>query len=454
MESLKRQPVKREPAQRLAYAAIGCWLLSLVLPGFMVGDSAVWLGFGILIAGLIGGWAVMGWAVYANLLFFLVLIFVMMNKPARKSIFCMLLLVATLPFFHGIPSGIGIGSVTAWGWGALVWLTALFLAIAASGLQEGWFTMRQIRRSLAWLYALVASLHIYQWTQANIQEREMYLLNGAMVFTVVPFCGVSLTWPERQLIEADEFPELDIDTSLNDIRLPDFERWRSDGFAWVKHTFPWKIKVRYSVPPSPPSLSFQTKATEHGAVIRLVQNVTGQVLYEQELRRLPQRGNSYHHEYCPGPGLTPKHKGYQRAILRALGQQTSELAAAAPRAQLQTEIAFEPCDIGEQDIDGIKGLRMWDGRQVILGLNSRARGFCSKTYIATAAVRKDHAGLMGSAQVFDRRTLQPLAIFVDRVCDKPCTEAERDIITGIQIADENVTIKTIQGDAQSRRRWK
>jgi hypothetical protein len=193
-------------------------------------------------------------------------------------------------------------------------------------------------------------------------------------------------------------------------------------------------------------------------MIRLLENATGQVLYEQELRRRHQFGQRGRQEYCPDSGW-PRKKGYQSALLRALGRQTDGQPVAMsqpPRAQFQTETAHEPCDFGEQDIDGVEGLRMWDGRQVILDSSLRAnKGFCSKTYITTAYVRNEPAGLWSRVDVFDRYTLQPLARFFSdgRPGDSPRLEVAGNIITGIRIASDAVTVETTQGSVQAARRW-
>ncbi|MDR0234638.1 MAG: hypothetical protein LBI31_07570, partial [Zoogloeaceae bacterium] len=255
------------------------------------------------------------------------------------------------------------------------------------------------------------------------------------------------------LIGADEILELDIDPFLEGkIKLPYFKRYYSDRFEWVTYESPFdstSVKARYSAPPSPPNFSLRVKTTGQGAVIQLVQNATGQVLYEQELR-MRLRGSRL--EYCPD-----KRKGYYEALLRALGrdvqgQKTGKRPAAAPPPPLHTETAYEPCDLGEEDIDGIEGLRAWDGRQVILELFLRERkGFCSSTYIAMASVGDGPAGLRSDVHVFDRYTLQPLAVFPGGRCDKPCPEVSKDVVTGIRISNDNVTVETTQGDIETAR---
>jgi len=467
----------RDPVRWLTRAALWCWVLSLVLPGFVVqkqSSETLWLGIRILPFGLLFGWLVMGWAVYANVLFFWVLGRVRKGKPAGTSIFFMLLLVATLPFFRGIVINEGSGAISpvaSWGWGALIWLTALCLAIAASAVQQGWLELkvRQVQYGLvglAGIYTLMIALHVYQWTQANIQEREMYL-RGDMAFTVVPFCGVPLAWPEGALIEPDEILDLDIDSSLKgakyptpSIELPDFERYRSDGFEWVTYfrsfTSPVTVKVRYPAPPNPSRVSFQVKETGQGAMIRLVQNATGQVLYEQELRRRRQFGQRSGQEYCPDSGW-PRKKGYQSALLRALGRRTDGRSVVSSRSkpQLQTETANESCDLGGQDIDGIEGLRAWDSRQVILDPDLRAnKSLCSKTYIAIASVRNEPAGLWSRIDVFDRYTLRPLARFVSggSISNDPRFEFPKDTIIGMRIANDAITVETTQGEVHATKR--
>jgi hypothetical protein len=458
-----------KPARWLCIAAVICWLASLALPGFFGYHPGkyleVWYGISILPFGLLFGWACKGWAVYANIFFFIVLARVLKGKSAGRWVLLMILLAATFPFFGDAPdSDWSPPGVTTWGWGVVVWLTALSLATAASAVQQQWLTMRQAGYGLAvgliGVYALAAFLHQRQWAKANTQDRELYLPAGA-VYAVAPLCDVPFVWPEGPLVGPDEIVELDIDPALKatgspHISLPSFDRYQAEGFTWVTYDG-GGVKVRYVGQPR--HFTFQAKTTGQGAVIRLVQNATGQVLYEQNLHlRRPVGHPKGSMEYCPRYWAIPKVKGYTNAIKRILGP--AGKPALESRPQLAAEIAREPCDMGEDDIDGIKNLRTLDGRQVIMVPDSlRPRKyFCSPNYIASArllSVLRSGApsDWFGYVKVFDRRTLQPLAIFRhSRTCgdgDRSCTTvALEDAVTGIQIAADQVTLETTQGERQ------
>lgn len=283
----------------------------------MVQEQSKTYGILILPIGLLFGWAVMGWAVYANPLFFLILDRVKKNKSAGVPIFLVLLLVGTLPFFSGTADDISRHPVEAWGWGALVWITALFLAASASGIQQRWLTLRQAGFGLGGLWCLAIALHTYQWTIASAQEREIYL-SGGMAITVVPLCGVPLTWPKGAYIGPNQIPEVDVDPALNAVKHPSvpfltLERYQSDGFTWITYGGPYAlnsvtVKVRH--PAQPRDFTLLAKATPQGAMIRLVQQATGKALYEQSLRTILPADRFSSREYCP-QARGAKTKGYQ-----------------------------------------------------------------------------------------------------------------------------------------------
>ncbi|MDR2186678.1 MAG: exosortase/archaeosortase family protein [Azonexus sp.] len=504
----------------LWWAALACWFVSLGLPGFFVEGAGVYSGLEILLLGLRFGWLVNGWAVYANVFFPVLLVSAAMRRKRIPlalvvvSIVLMLLLAASLPLFAGVPVSTGgwnilghkIIPVSSWGWGAVVWLTALLLAVAAVGLEERWLRGGFVIGGLLGLvgiYIAVVVFHEQQWSTANSQERELYLESG-MAFTVIPLCGAELTWPEGPLVATGEIPELDIDPALQAkeppyLELPDLEHYQSNGFEWI-----WNgggqfyndhfIKVR-SPASQPPRYTLQAKPVGHsGAVVRLIENATGQVLYEQKLNRQPQRvGQDYFiDQYCPNEmtynnNFYADPRNYTKAVLRVLGQTGEPIAATDAQRQLREETAQQPCDMGTEDIDGIKGLRTWDGRQAILevlqeqdmiyvredkrnevrdetneALRQR-KGFCSDNYIVLAINRgkpsSERYVHRGEINIFDRHTLRPLRSFRSKECrsesgypannhDGPsdCPDISNEIITGIRISNDYPVIETTQGD--------
>jgi len=236
------------------------------------------------------------------------------------------------------------------------------------------------------------------------------------------------------------------------------ERYQSSGFTWVTYGegdsnryYPIVVKVRHSAQPR--DFTLQVKATEEGAVIRLARNVTGEVLYEQNLRTIPPKNPHGSPEYCP---TGRRNEGYRQAVLRALGQ-TGRPLVIASYPEIKPEFAHEPCDPGKPGIDGIKNLQDWDGRQVVLELGGlrRYRGFCSKSYIILASVdapSRTPNDLQGEIYVFDRPTLQPLARFGKRnSCGSSCAKISSDVISGVRIANDYATVETVQGDVQAVR---
>ena len=423
-------------------------------------------GWGVLLFGLLFGWMMVmgGWAVYANVLFFVVLATAKASKPAIWPIILMLLLAATFPLFSEVPGDNGSAPVMAWGWGAAVWLTALLLAAAAPAVQQRWLTIRQVGLGLAGFWCLAIALHAYQWIKSSAFEREMYL-SGGKAFAVAPLCGIPLAWPEDALVAPDQVPVLDIAPALNPpgrspIRHLKLERYQSGEFAWLtygdgdsRHNDPIVLKVRQ--PAQPRDFTLQVRSTEDGAVIRLLKNATGEILYEQYLREISPESRFASSDYCPlaREGWITK---YQHAMLRALGQSAKPMVPAS-YPELKPEIAREPCDLGPQGIDGIKELQAWDGRQVILepGRLRTQRGFCSESYIALASVGAPSDApdaLQGEMAVFDRQTLQPLAKFSNRKsCGSSCAKISGDILTGVRIDNFSATVETAQGEAQAER---
>lgn len=464
-------PSLAAPGLRLAQAAIALWLVSLVLPGFQVDTrNQALFGFHVLLLGLPFGWMVLGFAVYANLFFLRAAYLMLQGRQPGASVVAMLGLAATLPFFRGVIRDEGSGTilpVASWGWGAALWLVALLLLAAAAALRAERVSARGIRAMLGSVLVallMLAGLQGLQWSRANAQERSLYL-SGGLAFTLAPRCGLPVTPVDAALLPPGSAVVLEADAELLELAgsrpwlsLPEPLRSATPGHAWVtmEAPEPGYIGVRLRVPASPERPVVQAKATPDGAVLRLRASAGGPVLYEQPLRILKTLSGLT--TYCPmpsGPGpegalkLSP-----DTQLLKALGQSST-----SPRAVLKDEVARTPCNLGTQDLDGIQGLREWDGREVILQESVRTRaGFCSESYMAlvylshpTAADEKD---LSPAVQVFDRRTLRPLAIFNDRrSCRQArCPEAAPGTAQGVRIGDATVVVETRVGEVPATRR--
>jgi len=463
-------PSTPAPGLRLAQVAIALWLVSLVLPGFLVDTrSQPLLGFHVLLMGLPFGWMVLGFAVYANLFFARAAYLMLQGRQLGVSVVAMLGLAATLPFFRGVMRDEGSGTllpVASWGWGTALWLVALLLLAAAAALRAERLSTAGVRALLgSTLVALLllGGLQGLQWSRANAQERSLYL-SGGLAFTLAPRCGLPVTQVDRSLLPAGSAVVLDIDPELAKpsgprpwLSLPEVLRSATPGQAWVtmEPPEPGYIGVRLRLPAAPERPVVQARATPDGAVLSLQAGAGGPVLYEQPLRIL--KTLSGQTTYCPlpsGPGPEGALKiSPDTELLKALGPPLAHV-----RARLQDEVARTPCNLGTQDVDGIAGLREWDGREVILQESVRTRaGFCSASYIALVYLSQPTAGndtdLSPAVQVFDRRTLRPLAVFNDRrTCMQArCPEAAAGTAQGVRIGDADVVVETRVGEAMAKR---
>jgi len=457
-------------AKWLSRAACAGWLLSLALPAFMVNpNDQPLLGLQVLLIGLLFGWYVGGWAAYANIFFAVAVILLLSGRRARYTIVAMLALAATIPFFRGaiIEEGSGtLEPVVSWGWGAVLWVLSLVLLGIAAGFRGGLFLPAGAKRLSGLLLAclaLVGAPGIYQRLMANEQERASTLAPG-MAFTMEAPCGVALTTADAPRLPPGTVVTLDIDPALVKpgaepvLTLPTLFHYQEGAVAWITHHDPAApgsdVKLRIAATPLPAVL--QARKTPEGAVLRLLRQRAGPVLYEQRLKATTSIGGRA--RYCPlpaGSGKNAAKLGYDIELLRAAGQ-----APASPSpAKLADEIGRIPCSLGEDDEDGVAGLRSWDGRQVILQPASiRTRpGFCSASYIVLTYVSEHSASgpsdLSPVGMVYDRKTLRPLASFNDgRVCRSGrCPEAPRDLVTGFRLSGKELVLETAAGDLVAQR---
>lgn len=455
----------------LTYAACAIWLVSLALPGFMVDSRAeAWFGGAILLFGLLFGWAVHGWAAYANIFFVVAAFALLSGRRPRGSVITMLAFGATLPLFKGVIRDEGSGAilpVASWGWGAVLWIFSLVLLAAAAASRAQLLTLTGTRVVLGLLLVGLVSIGGIRFTQrsaANSQERNLYLSSG-MAFTRASMCGVPLATINAPLLPRDAIVSLEVDPELASpsggkpyLWLPRLLNYQEGNFAWITFHDPTisssEVKVRVATSSDRPVL--QARRSEQGAVLRLLSRPSGSVLYEQELRVSSTVAGR--RLYCPlstQSGVTGLPFGYDTNLLRAVGQEPQP----PQRETLVEEVARVPCSLGADDKDGIKGLREWDGRQAILQPESvRSRiGFCSDSYIVLTYISEYSAtsvtDLSPVAQVFDRKTLRPLATFNDRrPCPKAqCPEAPRELATGARISDAEVVIETTGGSLTAKR---
>lgn len=461
-----------ELAKRLTYAACAAWACSLALPGFLVeAGEQVWFGVVVLQFGLLLGWAVGGWAVYANLFFVKAAYGLLFDRRPGLSVLAMLALAATLPLFQGVihsRATMQVLPVLSWGWGAIAWMFSLLLLATAAAIRARLLAPRGARRVLSGLLAgllLVGGLHLHHLHAASDLERDSYLPPG-MAFTLEPLCGVALTQVGAPYLAPGTIVALDIDPDLravagaSGLALPKLANYQQDGFAWVTHRDPATLgeQVRIRMPARADYPVLEVRKSEQGAVIRLREHPAGRHLYEQRLKAMS--GVHGGARYCPVPAaasLAGPHGGYHTQLMRALGQEPAPGQQGA--MPLAREAARIPCSLGSTDTDGVKGLRNWDGRQVILHPASRRSrpGFCSDSYIALVDVDQRpaaHFGYMSaSVQLFDRKTLRPLGSFSNgRRCPQgECRDAPPGHVTGVRIADDRITVETGAGELIAHR---
>ncbi|MDX2219087.1 MAG: hypothetical protein SF172_08700 [Burkholderiales bacterium] len=284
-----------DPAKRTAGLSLVLLLLSLALPAFLLEFSAEsWPGISVLFVGTLVGWMANGFAVYANYLLLLTLLMVWRGRGAWIAAMFMLALTGTVVFFDRVPSGQG-GSqmLLSWGWGAVVWLAAIWCAWIAALLALG-----EKARFYALLNATfgVAALMFLVYTRAdtfrdaNVQERES-THSPWMAWSYVPVCSIPLTWPVVPVAQRDEVLTLDIERDLTTVdhwharvKLPPFQEYERDGFRWTAKTRSGQTPVVVGKAPAQGTrLTLSVKQAGRGAQIALLENATGKKLYSQPL---------------------------------------------------------------------------------------------------------------------------------------------------------------------------
>lgn len=438
-------------------SAVVSWSLSLLIPALLMEGEAL-TGYQTLLVGVLFGWMSYGWAAYANLFFLFAASRLWDGRSPRWSIIAMLALAATLPLFKGSMDHSGhFNRVASWGWGSLLWLVSLLMLATAAAVRNGMLEKRgtlKVALSLGIGVLAIGGLRLYQVIMANQQETSLYLSPG-MAFTMSPLCGLELTAVDGPLVEPGTVVRLNMDPELRSldhqprIRLWDLSNDQQAGFSWASYQYGYRrsLKVQVDTPPDGPVLEVHKELG--GAVIRLWNKPGGRVLYEQRLRAVS--SVSGRPRYCPMDSWNDLRDGYDTRLYRALGQDQQMPV----REPLREELARTPCNLGTEDLDGIKGLRLWDGRKVILepDADRMLPGFCSESYVALVSAenhsKAEKNELTAWVTVFDRRTLRPLADFSNqRSCgtEEKCNAAPGNIIKGVQIANKQLVVESQIGN--------
>lgn len=410
----------------LTYAAALGWLISLFLPGFRLHDGTAPLGWGIL-AMLPLAWLGGGWAAYANPFFLYVAFKSLRGKPAPIAVVLMLLLaLSTLSVDEMLINEAGhTSTVVSWGWGAMLWgLSLATIAVASMSLSSNLHTGRGIAltvfATICVLLLAVGGIRFQQWHQANEQDRKAFL-SPSMAFTTAELCDEPFIWPEKSPIPAGERISVEVDERLKGksrpwLSLPQLPGiQQEDGMAWI--TFddnPFPIStVKVQVPISNARYFLRVNKTDSGAIIQMLDTLSGVSLYEQPLAI--RRNKNGYATYCPTAWeRSIGGMGYQKAILRLVQREPRPSSSPA----LLSQAIFERCppETGVRIGDWVT----WDGREIVLpgrlyGLDT---GLCSKSYAAIVEVglqmeRADSQPEVWSAQVwlFDRPSLRPITGF-------------------------------------------
>ncbi|MBI5784218.1 MAG: hypothetical protein HZA64_02065 [Rhodocyclales bacterium] len=460
--------------RKLVRAAWALWLLSLLLPGFVsVGDGVAY-GFMILWAGILFGWAVMGWAAYANIFFYRLARRLQSGRPADMSGVLMLALAATLPMFQGVIQNEGsmaASPVASWGWGVILWLISLgFLACAAAirmapERRKLWLSLLGVGVSLAAVPAAI--VHDIQWRKANVQEREAYLSLG-LAFTVQPLCGIDINWPQQPLIDPSEVVAIEVAPDLIDppkglprLWMPSFLAYQEGEFDWRVYSDPvdvtnWsRIRVRTPAVRHRYAISATGNTNVDGAVIQLLdRNANNKVLYEQRLRYVFDDKGQRH--FCPFQTYKDwMSVGYDTALLYAIGQSK----------QRQDTFVFGnavldvPCEVGPPTKSGNwMNLRRWDDRDIVVTeADPSIAGLCSANYAAMVYAwnvrpTTGENQLNTVVHLFERSTLKPIALFNNPRPNPPgSNRLPVDSIKSVEIQGDSVTVKTVIGDARATR---
>ncbi|WP_020484608.1 hypothetical protein [Methylomonas sp. MK1] len=420
-----------EPSH-LAIAALCLWFFSLFFPGFKYGFGGETLnGIYILLLGIPFGWMSNGWAVYANVFFISVFFKVISEKKPVWSVLFMVGFAATLPLCNEIlvnENG-GMSPITAWGWGAIIWIEALILMACAAFVQIGLLGARGLWLSGILMIAVflgVYQLHLRQLREANEQEKTLFL-SGKMAFMTLDPCGIEVTWPERQMIQSNATLGVYMDAQLTEPKkgMPHLYLPMPDNYIEIQDDREWMVYGQYkgygirvlrAKQNNYPVL--EAKANQGGAVIRLI-GEKKEVLFEQLLRIKSLGDRSY---YCPLDSQYEKNypqgklaDGVDSALKIVLGFNGSPKQM-EKKSAISDELAEEHCGFHMIRLKDGKLHGVMDRRNVIIDFSwiEDYTEFCSDHYVALVQVnegtKNDHS-LGGSMFLFDRNTLRPIVRF-------------------------------------------
>lgn len=461
-DPIEAEARSEDPLMRgLLKGACALWLLSLALPAFTTTyRPEPFPGWGCLLAGLLFGWAVNGWAAYANLFFWRVAFQLFDGQRPVFTPWLMGLLAASAVFFRGPiqdEGSMAIDPLASWGWGAVVWGCALALMASAAARRASKIERTgviAIISSLVVVALALAALGRYQSRALNVQEREEYLPSG-MAFTLIEPCGVALNWPERAVIDPGSVVALDLDEEFERrFDVPKPWTYIEDGYAWTRYGTPPQVVLEVASAMRAPDTKVIARRTESGGDISIQEVRSGRTLYRQEYRAV--RSVQGRRALCPrstGGSFDSIEKGTDAALARALG--TSEVRP--------TEIAFGLSEVAQESCDpkveqtGTEDKRwLLDGR--LFRFPPSSRGLCSPSYVALydlSLYEARRAQGRGMVVLLDRATLQPISRFAVHLEGESLgptrSRAFRGVVAQINIGEDAVTFVTSEGNVVAPR---
>jgi hypothetical protein len=433
------------------------------MPAYFVGHAPN-LGWSVLFRGLLFGWAMSGWAAYANVCFVVAAIYLLRGRQPSISIILMLACAATLPMFDREMAPDYESPVLAWGWGMPVWLSAQVAltsaTIARSGRPRAATMILAV--SLVVGFGALFATRSSQLRLANEQERDLYLSHG-MAFAATKLCEVPFEWPEGPVIPKGARFATDIDPSLRSdppdllwLGLPLFRGRVVSDQEWDVFSLPGVFSGEYRVKVTEPArFVLEARKVDGGAVVRIRDRQAHAVLYEQSFREhisIEKSGSRNARKYlCPGGNDDPESRGVKQALARALGLPLRPVDDRTP-PELPDEIATEPCPLAYA---GQPGRFRWDEREIVLSseVAQQSAGFCSEKHAFLARLTRGGGtgpGDVPNVLVLDRDTLRPVALFDDRNwCrrnDLSCFDPSSATISGVSLKRGGAILRTRDGD--------
>lgn len=191
-----KEPTPIEPQIKvLMISSIILWFISLPMVGFYA-DADYFGWFILLLSPLAWIGLPAGLAVYANFFYWWIVFSLMLNQKPKTSILFMVGLALLTITLREVPRGESgsMATVYAWGYGAFIWVFAIILMAGAVWDTRPFYSIKQILAPyfIAFLVILLSlfGLKYWQWSNANIYEKERYFPDKQVAFGVFTPSGI------------------------------------------------------------------------------------------------------------------------------------------------------------------------------------------------------------------------------------------------------------------------